>query len=531
MDLRELMAAIGALPVPPPVSEESLPASLRLPLRPLFENLEAWREFALQVQTLGLEGDSGENLTERVEQLENMLRNVRGYGGVEVRTGPAGISIGMRPRDEEAQLIPEVPAYWGTIVNSPDNDYIYAVTVEALGEEPVTVTEVNHFHCIPSGTVVRVIGDYVDGKWAWHFDGNLQTWWAVIGTPVGAGAPIYNTEELVDGGERDGEATEINGNAHVASGTLARVWTQVGTDRWLFEYAAGITAIDGGPGITIDETDPLVPKVSVDLATDPGLQFDAAGDAGKLRAKVNPDKAMLRESDGLGVLAHTDKAIVVSSDGVGVIANAAKAIEVSADGVGVIANTSYGISVSAAGVKVDIAATNPGLQFTGGDLAVKPNAAKAVVVEAAGVGVLANNAEAIAVDAQGVKWTYNTDKGLDTENNLAIVKVNTAAAIDVDGDGVCLVIDADDVGLKFGGAQNGLSLEIKASQGLDVDVDGLYIALYTQGTGGPYLEFVADELAHKTIHDSDQWISVGDGAGGTITLIFDRAGHFKGTYP
>ncbi|HUU92198.1 MAG TPA: hypothetical protein VM238_13445 [Phycisphaerae bacterium] len=235
--------------------------------------------------------------------------------------------------------------------------------------------------------------------------------------------------------------------------------------------------VQGGPGIVVDETDPFDPKASVQLAdvTPPGLQFvDGAGDEGKLAVK--PD-------------------------------------------------TAKGIDVGANGVCVDLAA-DPGLQFVGGDLAVKPNAAKAVVVEAAGVGVVANAdkaivaevagvgvvaniPEAIAVDADGVRWAYNTEKGLDTENNLAIVKVDPLRAVGVDADGIHLM---------FG-------------YGLDLDEGAVVVALYTEGTGGPHLEFVTGELAHKTLHDSDQWITVGDGAGGTITLIFDRAGHFTGTYP
>ena len=41
-----------------------------------------------------------------------------------------------------------------------------------------------------------------------------------------------------------------------------------------------------GPGITSDGSQRNT-KVSVELGTNPGLEFDAAGDAGKLKVKVN----------------------------------------------------------------------------------------------------------------------------------------------------------------------------------------------------------------------------------------------------
>lgn len=102
MDFQQFIAEISTLRVPAPLSDEQLPESLREPLRPLMEHLETWRQFAEEVQGLaGAAADGG--LEDRVEQVENTLRNVRGYGGVEVRYGPAGISIGgpsAKPQEE-----------------------------------------------------------------------------------------------------------------------------------------------------------------------------------------------------------------------------------------------------------------------------------------------------------------------------------------------------------------------------------------------------------------------------------------------
>ena len=200
MDLRELMAAIGALPVPPPVSEESLPASLRLPLRPLFENLEAWREFALQVQTLGLEGDSGENLTERVEQLENMLRNVRGYGGAEVRTGPAGIAIGVSPAKPPLESLPEEPALFRVTVTVDDGeagsaaaDCSWTYTVAGIeGDElgtGITPEKPRYAKCAYAEP-----DDASPGLAWWHTDGTIKLYEALEEVPsTNVVTPITST--------------------------------------------------------------------------------------------------------------------------------------------------------------------------------------------------------------------------------------------------------------------------------------------------------------------------------------------------
>ena len=53
----------------------------------------------------------------------------------------------------------------------------------------------------------------------------------------------------------------------------------------------------GGPGIVVDGR-----LVSADLATDPGLEFDAAGVDGKVRVKVDPGGGLQRVAAGLGIV-------------------------------------------------------------------------------------------------------------------------------------------------------------------------------------------------------------------------------------
>jgi len=213
----------------------------------------------------------------------------------------------------------------------------------------------------------------------------------------------------------------------------------------------------GGPGITVTAVeDSNQHKASVELsATSPGLEFDAAGDAGKLRVK--PD-------------------------------------------------TTKGIDVGAAGVRIDLA-TDPGLQFTGGDLAVKPNAAKAIVVEAAGVGVVANAAKAIAVDASGVGVVANAAKG-----------------IAVDADGVQLKIVDGAEGLEWDAGT--LRTKPDTSKAINYSDDGICLVIDTN-----YLEFNAGTLRHTVPFGEQQFVTVRNAAGdGTTTLMFDTAGHYDGIY-
>ena len=62
--------------------------------------------------------------------------------------------------------------------------------------------------------------------------------------------------------------------------------TNSGTSSWV-EVTGGsgtVTGVSGGPGITVDSTTAATPKVSVEV--DSTLEFDAAGDTGKLKVKT-----------------------------------------------------------------------------------------------------------------------------------------------------------------------------------------------------------------------------------------------------
>ena len=494
MDLRELMAAIGALPVPPPVSEESLPASLRLPLRPLLENLEAWREFALQVQALGLEGDSGENLTERVEQLENMLRNVRAYGGAEVRTGPAGISIGMRPAEGPSEPI-------ASVIYGVHRGKVLAL-YNSAGAAYTDYDTDGFIHFLLVAPELPGSTDFTEDE---------EDYLYIKATEIGAAGTSLPEVGYLDIAADDEIGYVLGGLTEQVPG-LAPYFPFHG-QLYLFAGAEGgrlASAYEavGGPGIAVAAIeDSNQHKVSVELATDPGLEFDAETDAGKLRAKVNAAKAMLRESAGLGVKANTD----------------------------------YGVSVSSSGVAVDIAASNPGLQFVSGDLAVLPNPDKAVVVEAAGVGVIANASKSISVTAGGVGVGVeiaDTNPGLKRVNGDLAFYPKALGGLEVEATGVS--VKADLKSIYVDGATGDVRVWTDGTSGIAIDeaVKGVYIDLDTT-----HLEFDAGALLHSLQAENVTQISltVADGAlvariwkGGVeidnspnnnIIITFDTAGH------
>jgi len=183
------------------------------------------------------------------------------------------------------------------------------------------------------------------------------------------------------------------------------------------------TKIDGGPGIIVEpNADPAKdePKVSVELAdSDPGLEFDAQGDDGKL--KVLPD-----ETAG----------VTVTDDGV--------TVKLEEDGNG---------------------QKNGGLEFAqDGDIKVLPN-----------------EAEGITVKLQGVSAKLEPDHGLGFANDGdMLVMVKQAGGVDVDQDGLFAVVDPTR-GIDVDA--NGLFAIVNEQAGMTVDADGLAVKIVNEPGG------------------------------------------------
>jgi len=253
---------------------------------------------------------------------------------------------------------------------------------------------------------------------------------------------IQEGYESLYGPTIEGNASEINGVSDISVDTKVLIRTDINADNgsftktYRFEFGKGDATVSAGPGITVEELETQNFKVSVDLAdTNPGLEFTNATDDGELR--VFPDES--------------------------------EAIHVDAFGVGVTADEEAALTIDPA----------LGLQ-------VKADAEKAIIIDATkGLQVVADTTEAIKIDsAKGLQWSYNGDKGLEVEDNKAIVelKAKNVGALDVDGGGIFVAFDAN--GPLFIG-ENGLDVGIADLGGITFDDSG-NLKADTEGTDYDY---------------------------------------------
>jgi hypothetical protein len=107
-------------------------------------------------------------------------------------------------------------------------------------------------------------------------------------------------------------------------------------------------------------------------------------------------------------------------------------------------NTSYGLSIGASGIAVDIVtagAGTGGLEFSTGDLQVKTDGAHGIILTSTGVEVEVNTAEGIDVDASGIFAKLLAAGGLEfaPSGEIQIKLDNTPDTLDVDADGLKVV--------------------------------------------------------------------------------------------
>ena len=205
----------------------------------------------------------------------------------------------------------------------------------------------------------------------------------VLVTTAGSAAEIADVDNRVftvtalgDGGGTSMELTiasdfdtdlEVTASAYcfVAEGTAHAdtAWFIVTNDSILVDTTpilwsqfAGVGSFTGGDGIDI-----TLGAISVDLATDPALEFDG-GSPNKLRAKVNPAGAIERVAAGLGVILEaTDPSLQIAANELGVKFDPAGALEKTAAGTGVRVD---GVSVTIVGNELTAPAGDPFDRYT-----------------------------------------------------------------------------------------------------------------------------------------------------------------------
>jgi len=276
------------------------------------------------------------------------------------------------------------------------------------------------------------------------------------------------------------------------------------------------TKIDGGPGIIVEpNADPSKdePKVSVELAgQDPGLEFDAQGDDGKL--KVLPD-----ETAGVTV---TDDGVAVKleEDGNG---QKSGGLEFAQDGdLKVLPNENEGITVKLQGVSAKLE-PDGGLVFAAdGDMMVQVDPTRGIDVDHDGLFVVVDPTRGIDVDANGVFALADATRavsitqdgiGVDVDGNYALqvsgnkvqVVVKTGGGIELTGGALDIPEHAD------GGLQHRedgrLGVKADSSRGLDTDTDGVFVRV------GAGIAFGSGGDAGKLIHASPGAALAGTGSG------------------
>jgi hypothetical protein len=199
--------------------------------------------------------------------------------------------------------------------------------------------------------------------------------------------------------------------------TTAQEWSIV-SGPGLLSAGAGLLDTANTWSVELDTTAPATGAGTGGGSS--GLEFDASGDSGQLRAAVSASGALQRAADGLAVkLEATNPSLQVVSNELGVKLDTARAITKNASGIGVnieAVNPSLEIVSNELGVKED---TTRGLNTDGSGLYVKTDgttitfdgsgqlkvgAAPASVIKAA----YAVN-EAIAI-ADAVNWSSTNDR-------------------------------------------------------------------------------------------------------------------------
>ncbi|MCQ4054447.1 hypothetical protein [Aeromonas sp. SG16] len=264
---------------------------------------------------------------------------------------------------------------------------------------------------------------------------------------------------------------------------------------------------------TTDELKERFQARSIPLAADFENLIDVA-EYGRRALGMHPEQTpnpssglQVQESGQLAVKLDPGKGMQVVPTGMGVVVNETKGLQVDADGIGIRTAAQHGLKLDANHLKLSVSASNPGIELGSDGVKVKPNQAKGVMVEAAGVGIntasrhglkLEDNSLKLALCAShpgielgddGVRVKHNPSAGLTVNESGIGVVVNRSKGMAVDGQG--LAINPGN-GLAF--ANNQLSLKLAKGTATSNSGGGQGINGSTSGNHGG-LSITADGLA------------------------------------
>lgn len=296
-------------------------------------------------------------------------------------------------------------------------------------KDPVTVIDIiSDATQAGSPPTASVAGEaWVVDTWGGGFnDGDIVEWdgsaWNVILSNSG-GEPPDGTRVVVAGPPGGVPAGSFTGQAEdiATYSTTGSSWSFVTPSEGDAVLVIGDGSFAENVGYTFNDTN--------------WIQFTGPG-------TITAGDGLSKDGNTLDV--NAGDGIQIASDRVAIELSATPGLQLSGTTpdktLEVLANTSAGIEVTASGVGVDLAGSNPGLQFDGsGDLQVLPNTSAGIEVGASGIGIDLATDPGLQFNS-GLEVLLGSAGGLEKDASGLAVKIDdTPDTLDVDSDGLKVV--------------------------------------------------------------------------------------------
>lgn len=301
-------------------------------------------------------------------------------------------------------------------------------------------------------------------------------------------------------------------------------------DVWVLSNGAG--QVNAGLGLTKDFNTINVGNGDGISVTADAIAVDLTSNAGLTLTGTSPNKT-------LGVLANTNAGILIDASGVAIdLATTNPGLQFDGSGdLQVLADTTAGLEVTSSGVGIDLAASNPGLQFSAGDLAVLPNTAAGIEVGASGVAVSLEADGAIVFDGSNGGLEINletTNPTLDiSSNELGVKYSTTTGGLDQDSDGLKVKVDTTTIQINGSG-------QLEAIGAADANaIINSYTASNAITKGDPvYFDSTSGQIDQgDASNDTKKWVrgialaNIAQSASGEIVSFGPAAGVLTGATP